>query len=180
MSTNFSRPRLPSAIEILDPVLLCALIIAGQTRQYPWGIQQLVSTHPFSPCSWPKCLGGVLLATQNSKCQVLTKFAFGSVYSWQPKTQSPKSWSNFHFRGKGGILGNLIPKLCKSSRRSSNPAGVGRGVFFAKNRVFLAKWAKNSPSPTCCLWSQIVSNTLCMWRLKITQGHARVKKETFL
>ena len=56
--------------------------------------------------------GGVFLATQNSKCQVLTKFSLGGGgggggwYSWQLKTQSPKSWPTFHFRvgGGGGVF----------------------------------------------------------------------------
>ena len=50
------------------------------TRWYPLGIQRLVSTH------------------------------WGEGYSWELKTQSPKSWPNFHFRGGGGIVDTTFLK----------------------------------------------------------------------
>ena len=88
--------------------------------------------------------GGVFLATQNSKSQVLVKFSFwgfggegwegryswlpkfpfgGGQYCWQLKTQSPNFWPNFHGGGGGGwgILGQprigIILKMNQNSGR---------------------------------------------------------------
>ena len=77
------------------------------TRRYPWGIQ----THSHPPCTWPNVwVGGIL---GNPKLKVPSPvqifiFLEKGGYTWQPKTQGPNSWPNFH-SGGGGILGN--PKL---------------------------------------------------------------------
>ena len=55
---------------------------------YPWGIQQLVSTHQLPP---HKPGGG----------GILPNFS-------QPKTQSAKSWPNVHFPGGGGNGGGVF------------------------------------------------------------------------
>ena len=52
----------------------------------------------------------VSLRTPVPTIMFLAKMFGGRGYSWQPKTQSPKSKPNFHFQlGGGGILGN--PKV---------------------------------------------------------------------
>ena len=49
--------------------------------------------------------------------------------------------------------------------RSSNPGAE----FFTKNRVFLAKWAKNSPRPTCYCIADSLSHTMCVETAELLQ-----------
>ena len=54
--------------------------------------------------------GGVFLASQNSKCQVLANFSFsegGDIHSRVVKSKRAQFWPTFRFweRGLGGILG---------------------------------------------------------------------------
>ena len=67
-------------------------------------------------------------------------------YSWLLKTQSAKFWSNFHFRWKGWGYSWLL-----------------------KNRVFLAKWTKNSESLACsCIADSLTHTTytpIYQWRI---------------
>ena len=64
-------------------------------RRYPWGIQRLVSTHSGG--------GGVILTTQDWKCQVLPSFSFleeGSILDYS-KVKGPSS-DQFSLAGEGG------------------------------------------------------------------------------
>ena len=70
----------------------CVVCFNYATRRYPWGTQRLVYTYS------------------------------GRVYSWQLKTQSPKSWPNFHFsRGGRAVLaktGYSWQKILQAQARS--------------------------------------------------------------
>ena len=88
--------------------------------------------------------------------------------SWVLKTQSVKSWSNFHFLGGGrgwerkkGILGYSKLKVTSNQIYISGGGGSrgGRGSF-AKNRVLFAKWTKNSGSPACSCITDSLSYTM--------------------
>ena len=82
----------------------------------PWRIQRLVSTH---------LGGGLFLAIQNSKCQVILTMQWGGgVYSWLIKTQSANQvLIKFSFWGGGrggggagaGTLGTVDTTVLKSS-----------------------------------------------------------------
>ena len=77
----FHVPNAPSTKLTLLAISHCLKL---RTRWYPWEIQLLVSTHQLPPHkSFLGGLGGILD---------------------QPKTQSPKSWPNFHFQGGGGCI----------------------------------------------------------------------------
>ena len=91
-----------------------------QEKRYPWGIQQLVSTHSNCNSMGGGGGGGGFLGSQKSKGHVRAKFQFSGEggNSWVVKTQSAKLWPTFHFR-------------------------EGYGVFLTTQE--LAKWAKNLP-----------------------------------
>ena len=63
---------------------------------------------------------------QTQKFQVLTKFLLGGGggggYSWQPKTQSPKSWPNFHGRGVT-LLWRLMNRKAVSTKQHKRGEG---------------------------------------------------------
>ena len=83
------------------------------TRRYPWGIQRLVSTHSG---------GGVFLATQKSKSQVLINFHFLGRghslprigYSWKNK---PKI---LHAQARSCITVSLSHTMCVETKGTSN------------------------------------------------------------
>ena len=96
---------------------LTSVSFRDTTRRYPWGIQSLVSTHPFHHVPNQNVWGGC-------------------------------------------ILSNLKLKV-----PSPDQIFMGGGGSFPKNRVFLAKWTKKSPSSTCSCIADSLS--LCVWRLMI-------------
>ena len=106
--------------------------------------------------------GGVFLASQNSKCQVLANFSFsegGDIHSRVVKSKSAQFWPTFRFwEGVGVFLGSQKSK-CQVMANFSFRDGRGK---LLKNRVFLAKWAKNSWSPACCCIADILSHTTCV------------------
>ena len=97
----------------------CQSFKTKELRQYPWGIQRLVSTH------FNSNLEGGFMATQNSG----QLFIFGG--SWLLKTQSPKFWATFYFKGVA-ILGY------------SNSQVLANFSFFYGEGVFLT--TQNSKS----------------------------------
>ena len=90
--------------------MLAPDITNKETRRYPWGIQQLVSTHQL-----PHKSGGGSpdqLKSQNPKCQDLPKFSLGGgVYSRPTQIRSAKICPNFHFPGTGVVLQTNIPEI---------------------------------------------------------------------
>ena len=62
----------------------------------------------------------------------------------------------------GEYFAGLIPKLSKSSMRSSNPRGGS--YWFGMNRVFWPKWAKNSGSlASPCIHTMCVETNKLVW-----------------
>ena len=80
------------------------------TRRYPWGIQRLVSTHPFP---------------------------VGGEYSCQSKTQSLKSWPNVHFLGGGG---GVTPDTTFLKYFSGGTQGFLNTKFSQHNLLFMTSY----------------------------------------
>ena len=143
LSTNIAAEKLPW---VLFGVVISGII--SQTRWYPQGIQELVSTYVLSKFQFSE--GGVI---QNWKCQNLTKFQFsgGSGYSWVVKTQSAKICLNFSFGGLGVLdkariahswhfLSNNFAMPCHTLEALASPTTYVETNHPGTHRVIQVKW----------------------------------------
>ena len=95
----------------------------------PWTHTPL-NTHPgHTPVAVSlHTLGGVFLANENSKCQVLTIFSWGGGVFLATQTESAKSWPNFHWLGGGVItLDQVKPKVPTHLKIFISGVGGGGG-----------------------------------------------------
>ena len=133
-----------------------------QTRWYPWGIQQLVSTY-----SNLQLQTGLLMGCSGkSKPKVprsgkISIFKGGGV----PESQNPKcqDLAKFQFSGERGVLESQNPK-CQDLAKFQLGGGGGFGTKF-QNRGVLSNLVKKILEANVAFTSQIVSHILRMWRL---------------
>ena len=124
--------------------------------------------------------GGVFLTTQNSKCRDLTKFSFWweGLFLTTQNSKCQRSDQIFHFQVGGiqnsakrfdqififGMGGILDYSKCQNLTKFSFLEGVGMGRALPRIR-----YSGQNEQKFChtleAVASQIVSHTLCVWRL---------------
>ena len=143
-----------------------------KTRWYPWGIQQLVSTHQL-----PHKSGGYSRPTQIQSAKICPNFHFGVgwwAYSRATQIQSDNICSNCNFwrgdNGKGCTPDQLKSKVPRSGQIFIGGWGWWGGVL-QTNIPEILKWGHSRNFEPKILAtgmfsaSQIVSHILRMWRL---------------
>ena len=105
-----------------------------EMRWYPWGIQRLVSTHSFPPCSRGGGEGCTLDQFKSKVTSTGQMFMGGGI--WTNSIQSPNPWPNFHVcvyggEGVGGVgeRGDSGPTQPKSQVLTKF-SFLGRGILW--------------------------------------------------